>query len=68
MGPPPGQVGDKPDAAGVVLELAVIQSLITRAPITRGSRIVPGEYGGSPPRTSTAGNGEAARRAASRVT
>src|SRR5262249_46650492 len=58
LGPAPGQVGDEADAAGVVLELAVVESLVL--PFA-------GSSGGSPPRASTAGLSEAARRAASRV-
>src|SRR5262249_60482151 len=80
MGPAPGQIGNKADAAGIVLEPAIVQSLAlcaagastagpgeaARRAAGRGGCAVTGGSGGSPPRASTAGPGGIARRGAAR--
>ena len=64
VGLAPGQVGDKPDATSVMLILAVIETMRLGP---RNSSTIAWGSGGLSPRASTAGTGEAARRAANRI-
>ncbi len=64
VGPPPGQVSNKPNATSVVFELAVVQAFSSTA---RGVSRAPGGSGGSLSRANTAGISEATRRVASRI-
>ena len=71
MGAAAGQVGDEPDATGVVLVPAVVQPLIRHGAGTEACRCgasrTPGGSGGPSRRADTAGFGEAAHWAASRL-